>query len=144
MAGDFAAEMRRIARAVEANGAKAAADAAGNMFIQLTLPHVPVRSGALRRSIRLHGGGGGRRSTSSAAPHTVYAAIQNYGGVIRVKHTYTTKHGKTLPGFLADGHTFFGRAVTIPGKGYWTLSGKGAAIEGAADRAIKRVIDGAA
>ena len=144
MAGDPAAELLRIARAVARNGAKAAADAAGNKFVELTIPHTPVRSGALRRSIRVHGGGGGIRSTSSAAPHVVYAAIQNYGGTIRVKHTYTTKTGKVLPGFLSDGSTFFGRSVVIPGQGYWTLNGKGAAIRGAAEQALQRVVDGAA
>jgi len=139
---DAAAELERIRGRVARNGAKAGADAMGSKFIELTLPHVPVRSGALRRSIRLHGGGGGLRSTSSAAPHTVYAAIQNYGGTIRVKHTYTTKTGKVLPGFLSDGSAFFGRSVHIPGKGYWTLAGKGAAIIAAAEQAISRVAEG--
>lgn len=140
--GDVAAELAAVRARVARNGAKAGADAMGNKFIELTLPHVPVRSGALRRSIRLHGGGGGLRSTSSAAPHTVYAAIQNYGGTIRVKHTYTTKHGKVLPGFLSDGSAFFGRSVVIPGQGYWTLAGKGAAIIAAAEQAIARVAGG--
>ena len=140
--GDVAAELAAVRARVARRGAKAGADAMGNKFIELTLPHVPVRSGALRRSIRLHGGGGGLRSTSSAAPHTVYAAIQNYGGTIRVKHTYTTKHGKVLPGFLSDGSAFFGRSVVIPGQGYWTLAGKGAAIIAAAQQAIARVAGG--
>jgi hypothetical protein len=142
MAADAAAELRRLAREVRARGAKAAADAAGNKFVELTLPHVPVRSGALRRSIRVHGGGGGIRSTSSSAPHTVYAAIINYGGTIRVKHTYTTKTGKTMPGWLSDGKTFFGHSVKIPGQGYWTLDGKEGAIRGAASQAIQRIIGG--
>ena len=142
MAGDVVASLERIRGRVAREGAKAGADAMGNKFIQLTMPHVPVRSGALRRSIRLHGGGGGLRSTSSAAPHTVYAAIQNYGGTIRVRHTYTTKTGKVLPGFLSDGSAFFGRSVHIPGKGYWTLAGKGAAIIAAAEQAISRVAEG--
>jgi len=163
VAGDFAAELRRIAGAVARDGAKAAADGAANKFVELTLPHVPVRSGALRRSIRVKGGGGGIISTASAAPHTVYAAIQNYGGIIRVKHTYTTKArkvsyttkrgtrvsyttrgGKTMPGWLSDGKTFFGHSVKIPGKGYWTLAGKEGAIDAAARQAIKNIIDGAA
>jgi hypothetical protein len=113
----------------------------GNKFIEMTLPGVPVRSGALRRSIRLHGGGGGLRSTSSAAPHTVYAAIQNYGGTIRVKHTFTTRTGKVLPGYLHFGNTFV-RSVKIPGQNYWTLSGKGPAIIDAAKQAIDRVAGG--
>ena len=138
IAGDLAAIRNRVAR----RGAKAGADAMGNKFIELTLPHVPVRSGALRRSIRLHGGGGGLRSTSSAAPHTVYAAIINYGGTIRVKHTFTTKTGKVLPGFLSDGSAFFGRSVVIPGQGYWTLDGKEGACIAAAERAIARVAGG--
>lgn len=143
MAGSIAEMFRRIADAVERDGAKAAADAAGNKFIELTLPHVPVRSGALRRSIRLKGGGGGLRSTSHCAPHTVYAAIINYGGTIRVKHTTTTRGGKTIPGFLSDGETFFGREVHIPGQGYWTLSGKGAAMQAAAAHAVQVIVDGA-
>lgn len=141
---DIAAELMRIAAALDARGAKAGADAAANKFVALTLPHVPVHSGALRRSIRVKGGGGGRRSTAHAAPHTVYAQIQNDGGTIRVKHTFTTKTGKTLPGFLSDGGTFFGRSVTIKGQGYWTLAGKGAACQQAAAHAIQAIIDGAA
>lgn len=137
-----AAELAAIQARVARKGAKAGADAMANKFVQLTLPHVPVRSGALRRSIRVHGGGGGLRSTASAAPHTVYAAIINYGGIIRVKHTFTTKHGKTLPGFLSDGTTFFGRSVKIPGQGYWTLAGKEAACIAAAEQAIARVAGG--
>lgn len=144
MAGDIGALFAKMAADVAQTGAKAAADAAGNRFIALTLPHVPARSGALRRSIRLHGGGGGTRSTSSAAPHTVYAAIQNFGGTIHVKHTYTTKGGKTLPGFLSNGESFFGRQVTIPGHHYWDLAGKEGAITAAADHAIQAIIDGAA
>ena len=142
MAGDVVGSLERIRGRVAREGAKAGADAMGQKFIQLTMPHVPVRSGALRRSIRLHGGGGGLRSTSSAAPHTVYAAIINFGGTIRVKHTYTTKHGKVLPGFLSDGSTFFGRSVVIPGQGYWTLAGKGPAIIAAGEQAIARVAGG--
>jgi len=134
--------LERIRGRVAREGAKAGADAMGNKFIQLTMPHVPVRSGALRRSIRLKGGGGGLRSTSSAAPHTVYAAIINYGGVIRVKHTYTTRRGKVMPGWLSDGSTFFGHSVKIPGQGYWTLAGKGPAIIDAGAQAIARVAGG--
>src|SRR5437763_1825053 len=59
MAGGFGAELRRIAGAAEARAARAGANAAGSKFIQLTLPHVPVRSGALRRSIRAQVSGGG-------------------------------------------------------------------------------------
>ena len=142
MAGDVVGSLERIRGRVAREGAKAGADAMGNKFIQLTMPHVPVRSGALRRSIRLHGGGGGLRSTSSAAPHTVYAAIINYGGIIHVKHTYTTKRGKVMPGWLADGKTFFGHSVKIPGQGYWTLAGKGPAIIAAGEQAIARVAGG--
>jgi hypothetical protein len=140
--GSVTADLERIRARVARNGAKAGADAMGNKFIQLTMPHVPVRSGALRRSIRLVGGGGGLRSTSSAAPHTVYAAIINYGGTIRVKHTYTTRTGKVMPGWLSDGSTFFGHSVKIPGQGYWTLAGKGPAIIDAGAQAIARVAGG--
>ena len=140
--GSVTADLERIRARVARNGAKAGADAMGNKFIQLTMPHVPVRSGALRRSIRLVGGGGGLRSTSSAAPHTVYAAIINYGGVIHVKHTYTTRRGKVMPGWLSDGSTFFGHSVKIPGQGYWTLAGKGPAIIDAGAQAIARVAGG--
>lgn len=144
MAGDLGAQLRRIAAAVEARAARAGAGAAGSKFTELTLPHVPVRSGALRRSIRVKVSGGGLHAVAAVAPHTVYAAIQNYGGTIRVKHTYTTKTGKVLPGFLSDGSAFFGRSVTIPGTGYWTLAGKEGAIGQAAAKAIAGVIDGAA
>lgn len=137
--GSAAADLERIRARVARNGARAGANAMGNKFIQLTMPHVPVRSGALRRSIRLVGGGGGLRSTSSAAPHTVYAAIINYGGTIHVKHTYTTRRGRTMPGWLSDGSTFFGHSVKIPGQGYWTLAGKGPAIIDAGAQAIARV-----
>lgn len=134
----------RIARAVSKDGAKAAADAAGKEFIALTIPRTPVKTGALRRSIKLHPGGGGLISTSRAGTGLVYAEIQNTGGDIHVKHTFTTKGGKTLPGFLSDGSSFFGRSVHIKGSGYWTLAGKGAACGEAASSAIEAIIDAAA
>lgn len=142
MAGDISGALTQIRNRVATKGAKAGADAMGSKFVQLTLPGTPVRSGALRRSIRVHGGGGGLRSTSSAAPHVVYAEIQNDGGTIRVKHTYTTKNGKVLPGFLSDGSTFFGRSVTLRGQNYWKLAGKEAAILSAAAQAISQVAGG--
>lgn len=141
---DIAAELGRISRALASKGARTGAAAAGNEFIRLTLPHVPVRSGALRRSVRLKVSGGGTSAVASAAPHTVYAAIINFGGTIHVKHTYTTKSGKTVLGFLSNGSAFFGRSVTIPGQNYWNLDGKGAAIQAAAQHAIQALIDGAA
>lgn len=144
MAGDLAAMFQRMANAVARDGAKAAADAAGNKFIELEIPHVPVRSGALRRSIRMKAGGGGLRSTSHVAPHTVYAAIQNFGGDIHVKHTYTTSTGKVMPGWLSDGGSFFGHSVHIRGSGYWSLAGKGAAIGDAASHAVQVIVAGAA
>ena len=142
MAGDVVGDLERIRGRVARNGAKAGANAMGNKFIQLELPHVPVRSGALRRSIRLRGGGGGLRSTSTVAPHTVYAAIINYGGTIHVKHYYMSKRGKFMVGWLSDGKTFFGHSVKIPGQGYWTLAGKGPAIIAAGEQAIARVAGG--
>lgn len=139
--GNVAADLAAIQSRVARKGAKAGADAMGNKFVQLTLPHVPYKSGALRRSIRVHPGGGGLRSTSSAAPHEVYAAIQNFGGVIVAKHTFTTKTGKVLRGYLHF-ENVFARKVKIPGQGYWTLAGKEGACIAAAEQAIARVAGG--
>ncbi len=138
--GDFAAQLRHIADQVAARGAHDCANAMSHEFIRLTLPHTPVRSGALRRSIRATEAGGGLVATSSCAPHTVYAAIINFGGTIRVKHTYTTKNGRTLPGFLSNGSAFFGRSVVIPGQGYWNLDGKQGACGQAGAAAVSAII----
>lgn len=133
MAGDLAGMFEHLAAAVAQQGATAAAGAAGSRFLNLELPHVPVHSGALRRSFRMSGpAGGGTHAVSTVGSHgCVYAEIQNTGGVIHVKNARV----------LTNGEAFFGKQVTIPGQHYWTLDGKQGAITAAAERAVQVVVN---
>lgn len=70
------------------------------------------RTGTLARSVRPKlATGGGTRATSSVAPHTVYARIQQLGGIIRVVRARV----------LTDGKRFYGKQVTLPARPYMTM-----------------------
>lgn len=80
-------------------------------------------SGALRRSVRLYPAvsTGAYSAQSSVVPLIIYARIQELGGVVVARHTYTGKDGKTHPGFLAwntGGKMHFARSVRIPPRPY--------------------------
>lgn len=80
-------------------------------------------SGALRRSVRLYPAvqTGPYRASSSVAPLIVYARIQELGGVVTPKHTYTDRHGVERLGYLrwgTPGGYHFARSVYIPDRPY--------------------------
>lgn len=78
-------------------------------------------SGELAYSVTQHVSGGVSTSRAWVGPHTIYAAVQEFGAVINVKHSTTTKTGKTIPGFMRwymDGSFWYRRQVTIPERSY--------------------------
>lgn len=80
-------------------------------------------SGGLRRSVRLYPAvsTGAYRAKSNVAPLIVYARIQEQGGTVTAKHTYTDRHGVVRPGYLrfgVSGDYHFARSVTLPPRPY--------------------------
>jgi phage gpG-like protein len=78
-------------------------------------------SGELAYSVTTEVKGGASTSRAWVGPHTIYAAVQEFGAVINVKHSTTTKTGKTVPGFMRwymDGSFWYKRQVTIPERSY--------------------------
>ncbi len=74
--------------------------------------NAPIRTGRLRGSIRVTGPGGGAGGWSGkVGPHTVYANIQEFGGVI------VPKRVRFLHWVDASG-SHFARKVTIPAHPY--------------------------
>lgn len=90
------------------------------------------RSGTLARSVRATKAVvSGFRATVQVAPHTVYARIQNNGGVIHVVRAKV----------LTDGKTFFGKQVTLPARPYMNVTSQRAdAAERAGRDAFKRTM----
>jgi hypothetical protein len=87
-------------------------------------------TGALRRSITcVRGPGGGTYGSSVVAPHTVYAAVQEFGAVIRahprVRGGWTGKYlggkrgrGQHTMRFVVDGEQYFPMVVEVPERPY--------------------------
>lgn len=80
-------------------------------------------SGNLRRSVRLYPAvsTGAYSAQSSVVPLIVYARIQELGGVVVAKHTYTDKNGKVRQGYLAwntGGKMHFAHSVKLPARPY--------------------------
>lgn len=82
-------------------------------FVNSTMKTAPVKTGTLRRSIRIN-------SISSDAgtygPHVVYAAIQDRGGEIHVRTKKVLANRRT--------GEFFGKKVTIPAQHYMQRGGE--------------------
>lgn len=100
------------------------------------------RSGTLARSVRPEEAvsSGAYSAESSVAPHTVYAQIQQAGGVIWAKHTLP---GRALPAgtegplrvsdlgylrFTIGGITRYARSVTLPARPYMVMDGDARAL----------------
>ena len=74
--------------------------------------NAPIRTGRLRGSIRVTGPGGGAGGWSGkVGPHTVYANIQEFGGVIVPKRVRFLR-------WVDAGGEHFARKVTIPAHPY--------------------------
>lgn len=68
--------------------------------------------GALARSITaVLGASSGTDAHASVAPHVIYAAIQETGGIIRVKHRKFLR-------YTQDGAVHFAKSVTLPPRPY--------------------------
>lgn len=94
------------------------------------------RSGTLARSVRPEPAvsAGAYRARSSVAPHTVYARIQNEGGVIWAKHTLAGRGlaaGVAGPQRVSDlgylrfqigGVVHYRRSVTLPPRPYMVMT----------------------
>lgn len=95
------------------------------------------RTGTLARSVRAEAAkGGGGRATSSVAPHTVYARIQQKGGVIR------PVRAKLLHWEDAKGHHYALR-VYLPPRPYMTMADdRRQRVHDAAKRAARAVFPG--
>jgi len=81
------------------------------------------RTGTLARSVRPVPAvpSGAYRATATVAPHTVYARVQQAGGVIRAKHTLADGR----PGYLrftVGGTVRFRHHVTLPPRPYMVLN----------------------
>ena len=80
-------------------------------------------TGGLRRSVRLQPARptGAYRAQSSVSPRIKYARIQELGGTVTAKHTYVTRTGKVMPGYLRwgpKGMYSFAHSVKIPARPY--------------------------
>jgi phage gpG-like protein len=78
-------------------------------------------TGELAYSVTTRVSGGVSTSRAFVGPHTIYAAVQEFGATINVKHSTVTKTGKVVPGFMRwymDGNFWYKRQVTIPERSY--------------------------
>lgn len=78
-------------------------------------------SGELARSITTQVKGGVSTSRAWVGPHTIYAAVQEFGRVIDVQHTMITRTGREIPGFMRwemEGQVWYKRRVFVPERSY--------------------------
>jgi len=94
---------------------KSVGDAVGMALHQveaLGKANAPIRTGALRGSIRVQGPEGGAAGwTGKVGPHVIYANIQEFGGVIVPKRVRFLR-------WVDAGGEHFARKVTIPAHPY--------------------------
>ncbi len=102
-----------VARAIGGMSGSNLIGAAVGAFVSSTMKTAPVRTGTLRRSIRINSMSG---QSASYGPHVVYAAIQDRGGVIHVRTKKVLANRRT--------NQFFGKQVTIPGQHYMQRGGE--------------------
>lgn len=82
-------------------------------FVNSTMKTAPVKTGTLRRSIRINAISS---SDATYGPHVVYAAIQDRGGEIHVRTKKVLANKRT--------GEFFGKKVTIPAQHYMQRGGE--------------------
>lgn len=108
-------------------------------------------SGGLRRSVRLNAAHatGSYSAQSSVVPLIVYARIQETGGTVHARHTYTDKRGRVRPGYLrfgVSGNYHFARSVTLPPRPYMRPVHRRTVADGslrrAAAAAVRKVVLG--
>ncbi len=103
------------------------AGAAAMAFVRSTQQTAPVKTGTLRRSIRINSEDG---SSATYGPHVIYAGIQDEGGTIHVRFKKVLANRRT--------NQFFGKQVTIPGQHYMQRGGE-AGIAHARQRVAQRI-----
>lgn len=75
-----------------------------------------IETGELRRSVTLAPGSMGIVSHASVSPHTIYAAVQEYGRVI---HSRSAHHFMRFVTYgLANGPVFYKHVVKVPPRPY--------------------------
>lgn len=126
-----------ITRRIEQEAAPAAANAMARLFlkeVQSELSHSSpsapgsppgIVTGALRRSVHIYPGSSGPVSRARVVPLIVYARIQELGGEVHARHTYTVKKGphkgEQRPGYLrwtGKGGVHFAHSVRLPPRPY--------------------------
>jgi len=122
--GDATETLDGAASAIEGGGL---AGAAAMAFVRSTQQTAPVKTGTLRRSIRINSEDG---SSATYGPHVIYAAIQDQGGVIHVRFKKVLANKRT--------GEFFGISVRIPALHYMQRGGE-AGIANARQRIAQRI-----
>jgi phage gpG-like protein len=96
--------------------------------------------GELALSVTMEVKGGMSTSRAWVGPHTIYAAVQEFGAEIDVKHTTTDRWGRTIPGFMRwfnDGSFWYKRHVSIPPRPYMKITRDAMIADGSLHRAAK-------
>jgi phage gpG-like protein len=104
-------------------------------------------TGSLRRSIRMQAAvsTGSGKAKSSVAPHIKYARIQELGGTVTARHTFTDKDGKVRPGFLrwmSAGKAVFKHSVTLPARPYMSTTHRRTVADGSLRNAAAKAVRG--
>lgn len=158
----------RIIRRIEAQGPRAAAYAMAKRFHSVVsdetlveyshgkgtpTPSPPggppaIITGGLKRSMRLYPAvsTGPGKAKSHVQPLIVYARIQELGGIVVARHTYTDRHGKVRQGYLAwadAGHgKHFAHSVKIPARPYMRPTHRKVVADGSLTRAAADAVRG--
>jgi phage gpG-like protein len=124
---DIEDAIETLGRATSAIEGGNLAGAAAMAFVRSTQQTAPVKTGTLRRSIRINSVSG---ESATYGPHVIYARIQDQGGTITVKRKKVLANRRT--------GQFFGKSVYIPALHYMQRGGD-AGIEGARIRVAQRI-----
>ncbi len=102
-----------VARAIGGMSGSNLVGTAVGAFVNSTMKSAPVKTGTLRRSIRINSISS---SDATYGPHVIYAAIQDRGGEIHVRTKKVLANKRT--------GEFFGKKVTIPAQHYMQRGGE--------------------
>lgn len=132
---EFAAALSRAATAIEADGARKAAEAAAKAFLAELKRNTPVLTGALMESERVDSvwGAGSSGGASISTHRPEYASFREHGGTIHVRNAKV----------LTDGFTFFGKSVTQSGSHYMARTvtwADGGGLDGPVSGAIQAIL----
>lgn len=113
-ASDWIEKLRKASAAVRNEGATLAVDAGALVLQEAAKERAPFRTGTLRRSIHVANTDQGTLKQRQVGPlaSVPYAAIKEYGGVIK------PKQARMLAWKTESGAWAFARRVVIPAKPY--------------------------